>query len=128
MALSVEQKILIEQRIANDGKSTLVAYILWFFFYGLGAHRFYLGYTKSAFAILLLSVIGLILAAWGTYAMHTTIHDTLDTTASLVFLTGFALLGLVFLWAIIDAFLIPGMVRNNRNKLREQLTKYYKKS
>jgi len=40
MALSVEKKTLIKQRIVNDEKSALIAYILWFFFSGLGGIAF----------------------------------------------------------------------------------------
>jgi len=128
MALSVEQQILIEQRIANDGKSTLVAYILWFFFHGLGAHRFYLSHIKSASLILVMSVLGLVLALYGTIILNTHRNTTPDMIGLTVFLTGFTLLGLVFIWAVIDAFLIPGMVGRQRDALRQSLADFYKKS
>ena len=54
--LSVEQQMLIEARIANEKKSTLAAYLLWFFLGSLSAHCFYLGnlsfaafYTRNPF-------------------------------------------------------------------------------
>src|SRR5690349_1865524 len=43
MTLSTQEQMLIEQRVANEAKSTGLAYVLWFFLGGLGMHRFYLG-------------------------------------------------------------------------------------
>lgn len=71
-------------------KSIVVAYVLWFFLGQLGIHRFYLGRKGSAIAMLILTIIG-----WATVA----------------FVVGFFLLGIVGIWLIVDIFLIPGMVR-----------------
>ena len=43
MALTTQQHMLIEQRITNDAKSPVVAYLLLIFLGFFGAHRFYLG-------------------------------------------------------------------------------------
>ena len=48
MGLSTEQQMLIEQRVTNDGPSTVVAYLLWFFLFIVSGHRFYLGRPGSA--------------------------------------------------------------------------------
>lgn len=58
MAISTEQKILIEQRVSNDAKSIVVAYLLWVFLGCLGAHRFYLARTGSGVVMLLLFIAG----------------------------------------------------------------------
>jgi TM2 domain-containing membrane protein YozV len=60
--LTTQDKILIEQRIANDKPSAAVAYALLIFVGLLGAHRAYLGRTGSAIAMLIVSltVIGLV--------------------------------------------------------------------
>ena len=86
-----QEKILIEQRVANEKPSIAVAYILLLFIGVLGAHRFYLGYTGSAIAMLLISItlVGLIITA---------------------------------IWAIIDLFLVPGMVRSKMDGLRQKIT------
>ncbi len=86
MALTTAQLQLIEQRIANDGPSTVVAYLLWFFLGLFSAHRFYLGRPASAIFQILTFLI---------------------------------LIG--FLWLLIDAFLIPGMVHRKRADLRQRL-------
>jgi TM2 domain-containing membrane protein YozV len=101
MTLSTQERILIEQRIANDAKSIVVAYLLLIFFGGFGAHRFYLGRTGSAVAMLLLFIVG-----WLT----------------LVVVIGFALLLVVGIWAIVDIFLVPGMIQVQKETMRQRLT------
>jgi TM2 domain-containing membrane protein YozV len=64
MGSTTQEKILIEQRVGNEGPSILLAYVLWV---GLGffsAHRFYLGRTRSAILQIVLNclLVGLI---WG---------------------------------------------------------------
>ncbi len=87
MSLTTEDKILIETRLANDGPSLAVAYVLWVCLGLVSAHRFYLGRWK---------------------------------TAILQILTMPIIIGLV--WLLVDAFLIPGMVRDKQAVRREALT------
>lgn len=73
-------------------RSLLVAYVLWWFAGAFGAHRFYLGATQSAIAML-----GLLVAAIG-----------------MIFLlpvAGFALLIGWACWYLADAILIIGLAR-----------------
>ncbi|RUU29768.1 TM2 domain-containing protein [Mesorhizobium sp. M6A.T.Ce.TU.016.01.1.1] len=99
MGLSTQQQILIEQRVANEAKSIGVAYVLWFFLGLLGAHRFYLGRKGSGAAMLALAVIGILSAPVG----------------------GTVLLAGVAIWALVDAFLIPGLVQAHKNDIRRNL-------
>jgi len=48
MGLDTAQMSLIEQRVANDAPSTVVAYLFWLFLGIVSAHRFYLGRAGSA--------------------------------------------------------------------------------
>ena len=48
MTLTTDEQLLIEQRVTNDGKNVVVAYLLWFFLGVFSAHRFYLGRPVSA--------------------------------------------------------------------------------
>lgn len=61
--LTTQDKILIEQRLANDKPSMGTAYLLGIFLGLFGAHRFYLGRTGSAIIMLILSctIIGLVI-------------------------------------------------------------------
>ena len=81
-------------------KSAGVAYLIWFFLGGFGGHRFYLGRTGSAVAMLVISLASWLLVAVG------------------VGLIGLAVIGI---WALVDAFLIPGMVRDDNLKVMNSI-------
>ena len=82
-------------------KSMAVAYLLWFFLGGFGGHRFYCGKTGSAVAQLLMTIFGILLL--------------------FVFLLGLLLLIPVWIWILVDAFLIPGWIRSQNSLLAMQL-------
>jgi TM2 domain-containing membrane protein YozV len=86
MALTTEEKMLIEMRVANESPSTATAYLLWIFLWFVSAHRFYLGRPGSAV---------------------------------LQILSYFIVIG--FIWVLIDAFLIPGMIRDKQDTIRRRL-------
>lgn len=81
-------------------KSPVIAYLLWWFLGVFGGHRFYLGKTGSAVAMLVVSLcaIPLMLVA-----------------------IGFVMIFVTAIWALIDAFLIPGMVREHNMRLADWL-------
>jgi TM2 domain-containing membrane protein YozV len=101
MGLTTQEQILIEQRVTNEAKSIGVAYLLWFFLGGAGAHRFYLGQKSSGFAMLALLIVGIV-------------------TVPIV--VGSLLLVILGTWAIVDAFLIPGLVQKQKDETRRRLT------
>ncbi|VVE36734.1 TM2 domain-containing protein [Pandoraea anhela] len=82
-------------------KSSGIAYLLWFFFGGLGGHRFYAKRTGTAVAQLVLWIVGL----------------------STIFLGGLGvfILGALYIWVVVDAFLIPGLIRSYNLKLAAQV-------
>jgi TM2 domain-containing membrane protein YozV len=98
--MDTQREILIEQRVANDAKSPLVAYLLLIVLWGLGVHRMYLGRWLSG---ILMAVL------WGLGWLTAPI------------LIGWPLLGLVSLWVIIDMFLIPGMIQEDKDDMRRLL-------
>ena len=71
-------------------RSVLVAYLLWFFLGWFAAHRFYAGRMVSGLVMLVVSLI-----SWAFTAI----------------LIGYLGLFLIGLWLLVDAFLIPGMIR-----------------
>jgi len=81
-------------------KSPVVAYLLWFFLASFGAHRFYLGQKGTAIAQLVLLIAG---------------------CATLVVLIGGVLLFALGIWVLVDAFLIPGMIRKQNEALAAKL-------
>src|SRR3954469_1074092 len=89
-------------RYDANRKSVLLAYILWFFLGLFGVHRMYLGRWGSGIAMLVLHGL-----SWLTYLI-------------LIGWLGFGLLGL---WWLIDALLIPGMTRSYNNRLIDELSR-----
>ncbi len=70
---------------AQNGKAPVVAYLLWFFLGGFGAHRFYFGKTGSAIGMLALNIASAVLSVIA------------------IGLLGYLAL---FAWWVVDAFLI----------------------
>lgn len=81
-------------------KDVAVAYILWFFISWAGAHRFYLGRTGSACGQLFLGIGGFFLLIVG------------------IGLLMWLALGV---WVLVDAFLIPDMVRRHNLTLIDSM-------
>ena len=77
-------------------KSVGVAFLLWVFFGMVGGHRFYAGKTGSAVAMLVLFILGWVL---------------------FLAVIGIFILGIVGIWALIDAFLIPGWISDYNTAL-----------
>ena len=87
----VSKLALIEARLANEKKSTVVAYLLWFFFGGFGFHDFYLRKSMAG--------IGhLVLALFVFLGMFIPI---------IAMIAG----GALFVWQVVDLFLIPSYIR-----------------
>jgi TM2 domain-containing membrane protein YozV len=87
-------------RYDANKKSMGVSYLLWFFLGGLGTHRFYNGRTGSGVGQLALLIVGFLTAAVGI---------------------GLFLWGALGIWVLVDAFLIPGWVREHNNRLATSL-------
>lgn len=82
-------------------KGVGVAYLLWLFLGGFGAHRFYMKRTGTAIAQLIMLIIG---------------------CATLVVFVGGFILGALYIWVLVDAFLIPGMARDYNITLASRLS------
>nr|WP_111301677.1 TM2 domain-containing protein [Paracoccus saliphilus] len=98
--MDTQRELLIEQRVANEAKSPLVAYLLLIFLWGFGVHRMYLGRWMSGL---------LMLAIWAVGWLLTPV------------LIGWPAVAFVALWCVIDLFLIPGMIQSDREDIRRRL-------
>ncbi len=81
-------------------KSRLATALFAFFLGQFGAHRFYIGKTGTAIAMLVLTIVG-----WATFW----------------FIVGFVFLGIVWVWNLIDfIFAVAGMMRDSQGRLIEK--------
>ena len=78
--------VLAMMRYDANKKSSGVAYLLWFFLGGVGAHRFYMGSIGWGIAYIVLFLLGLVI--------------------------GLTFFIIAIMW-IVDAFLIPGVIRRH---------------
>lgn len=102
--LTTQEKSLVESQVTNNQRNIIVAYLLWFFGGSLGLHRFYL---KRGFDFVALTQLGLNILGW---------------------LTVWIFIGAIFFfvlgaWLLVDAFLIPGMVKKDIDAIREEYAK-----
>ncbi len=79
-------------RARGSSANLVVAYLIWFFLGYGGVHRMYLGRWISG-----LLMLGVFVMSW---------------VLSLVFI-GYVGLGFILFWWVVDALLIPGMVRRS---------------
>lgn len=65
--LTTEERILVNSEVEKNSKNITVAYLLWLIVGVLGGHRYYLGRTRSAIAMTVLTITvvgGVISAIW----------------------------------------------------------------
>lgn len=99
--LTVAELTLIETRLSNEGKSVVVAYLLFLFLGGLGAHNLYIGRIVYGIIQATLTIIGVLT----------------------IFASG---VGIIFLVPVgitllLDLFIIPGGIRKSLDKRRRKL-------
>ena len=85
-------------RYDAEKRSVIIAYLLWFFLGYLAFHRFYLSRWISGLIFLALMGIGFVLS---------------------FVIVGYLILAPMFLWWLIDALLIPGMVSSRNREVQE---------
>ncbi len=97
----------------------------------IGLHRFYLDRPKTGALMLGLALLGLLLAAWGIADAYSSILDGLISETygpaeikfnSFWFQLAAASAGTAFLWAFLDLFLIPGMVKETQKRNETKTT------
>lgn len=104
--LTNEERLLVNSELERRGKNIVVAYLLLLFIGTLGIHRFYLGLTGSAITQLVLTIAG-----WAT----------------VIILIGFLPLAVVWVWVIVDLFLIPGIIKNDNQKIEQEIIQTLKR-
>jgi TM2 domain-containing membrane protein YozV len=98
LQLGADARTMMAYDVAK--KSAVVAYVLWWFLGPFGGHRFYLGKTGSAAAMLIITLVSIPLV---------------------LVLIGILTIWITVIWALVDAFLIPGMIREHNARLASSL-------
>ena len=93
--MSMQSGVYRDMSVPRPPKNAVLAYVLWFFFGALGAHRYYVGLVKSGLLFLLATIVAVAISVVNTPA--TTIIGILIGVGILVF------------W-IIDAFKLPKLI------------------
>jgi len=89
-----EQTVAVKMNM--EGKSVVIAYLLWWFLGWAGVHRFYLGHVKTGIAQLLMVVLGMVLT---------------------VIFVGYLILLCWFVWWVLDAYFTYKYVEEENQKL-----------
>ena len=84
---------------SGGGKSVALAYLFWFGCGTISAHRFYLGFPRSALIQASLWFVGWLMVLGG-------------------FFIALLAVGAAVIWMIRDAFLLPGLCREANNRAR----------
>jgi len=103
----------MELEYAAHKKSLALAYLAWLFFGVFGAHRFYLGRRKTAFAMLALSIGPVVVG----FFMGLFDFGSADIELGLSRVTW----AILAIWMVVDIFLIPGMVEGKNAELIQSL-------
>lgn len=101
--LTPHELAVLSSEFEKKKKSVGVGYLLWFFFGGLGAHRFYIGDKFNGVLYFALSVGGLSLSIFGG--------------SPIFFVTS----GLVGIGLLLDAFGLSSAVKSANDKLEEEI-------
>ena len=89
--LTTEEMLFVNSEVEKRKRNMVVAYLLWFFAGVLGAHRYYFGKTKSGIAMTLIVVLTI----------------------------GFGLI-ITGIWALVDAFLMPGWGKQEIEEIEQE--------
>lgn len=114
--LTLNELMVFQSEVRAHEKSAAIAYLMLVGGH-LGVHRFYLKRTGTAIAQLILFLV-----ATGGYAL-TVLGSAVESEALMLFsLLLLVIPGLVlFIWIIVDLFLMPRMVREYNEKVEQHI-------
>lgn len=98
---SINEVQWVEDETERRSKEAWVAWLLWLFTSGFGGHRFYFGKTGSAVGMIALQALGF-LTIW-IMGLGTLFYLALG------------------IWVIVDAFLISGWLKEDKEKTRVEV-------
>lgn len=119
--LSDRDLAIFNAELDRARRSTVVAYLLWWFFGTVGAHNFYIGKIGWGFAHIILVVIGPALVVSSVLVgTESTTADAEATAFGLMVVGGLAL-ALILILLLWDMITLPGQIRRRENQVRSDL-------
>lgn len=119
--LSTNELLVLNLEMNKREKSLVLAYLMLLVGH-LGVHRFYLKKIATGIVQLCLSVFAFVFYFVFVIALGIESVESPDSTVSMLFLIPVVLFGLALtVWVIVDACLLPGMVREWNERLENQL-------
>lgn len=119
--LSTNELLVLNLEMNKREKSLVLTYLMLLIGH-LGVHRFYLKKIATGIVQLCLSVLAFVFYFVFAIAAGIESVESPDSMGSLVFLIPVVLFGLALtVWVIVDACLLPGMVREWNARLENQL-------
>lgn len=118
-----------QQKIEINKKSTGLSFALWIFFGVFGAHRFYLGFKRSAIIIALLNAFGIgcllfSLGDIGQAAVEMLQKQDIHQSNSFSYVMSLILIPLYF-WVLVDGFKLSEWVKKYNLNIIEKFSKKF---
>lgn len=117
--LTDRELIIFNSELDRKRKSTATAYILYFFLGTIGRHKFYIGKPVMGLIYIVLLSVGFLLMLGGVASAFEPSATADDVSAVLG--VGFLPLGLLGIMMLIDLFTIPGQIKKQEDRVRNDL-------
>ena len=117
--LTDRELIIFNSELDRKRKNTAIAYILYFFLGTIGGHKFYMGKPLAGFFYIVLLSLGFVFMLGGFASAFDTTATT-DEVGS-VLAVGFLPFGLLSIMMLVDLFTIPGQIRKQEDRVRNDL-------
>lgn len=111
--LSDREFAILQSELSQHRKSTVLAYLLWFFLGWIGVHQFYIGKILRG-----MLYVGLCLGGW--------IFTALSITSDFVTVLPSILFGTLGVFWLVDLFTIPSQIDKVRSKKKSEILRELK--
>ena len=115
--LNWSQQRALDDAIDRNKKSMVAAYVLAVLFGGLGIHRLYLGRNRTGYLMFGICLLSFFMRAWVSSGYQNSDGDALCEYIA------YSMMFALWVWIIIDLFLIPKMLRKFNTGLAAELRK-----
>ena len=123
--LSPQDLEILRTEVERQRKSSVVAYLLWFFLSWLAMHKFYIGKVKQGILYLAVPWLAVIIAIAGGVIAGQAPGAPADSTATGAGITVLVIAGLAFLasviWWLVDLFTLHRQVERANEQIEREI-------